>query len=68
MGMEVWVSAYITLAVDEVESSVSLPCRFAPREAVPGTQRGDGVDPGAGLDDVKKRKSLAPTGNRAIIK
>jgi hypothetical protein len=56
---------FLTSALDGCEWSASRPGRFTPREMAPGTQWiGGWMGPRAGLDTVKKRKILAPAGNR----
>jgi hypothetical protein len=48
---------FLTSAVDGGEWSDSRPDRFTPGEIAPVTHwLGSWVDPGAGVDDVEKRK------------
>jgi hypothetical protein len=58
-GVDVKYPDFLTLALVGSEWSASHSCHFTPGERVPGTHWiGGWVDPGAGLDDVEKRKFL----------
>jgi hypothetical protein len=58
-GVDVQIHIFLTLALVVGEWSASHPCRFTPRERVPGTRWiGGWVGSRTGLDDVQKRKFL----------
>jgi hypothetical protein len=60
--VDVQIHIFFTSALAAGEWSVSRPCPFTP-ERNPGTHwTGGWVDPGACLDDVKKRKFLTLLG------
>jgi hypothetical protein len=60
-GMEVWLHAFLTLALDGGEWSASRPGRFTPWGNASGTHWiGGWVGPKAGLDAVVKRKIPSP--------
>jgi hypothetical protein len=55
-GVEVWLHAFLTSALDGGEWSASRPGRFIPREKAPGNHWVGGWDgPRAGLDVVKSK-------------
>jgi hypothetical protein len=59
---------FLTSTLDGGEWSTSRHGRFAPRERGPGTHRiGGWVDRRAGLDAVRREKSLVPAGNRTPV-
>jgi hypothetical protein len=60
---------FLNSALDGSEWSASPPSRFTPpRERAPGAHwTGGWVEPKAGMDIVKKRKSLAPARNQTLI-
>jgi hypothetical protein len=56
-GVELWLHAFLTSALDGDEWSASSPGRFTPRERASGTHWiGGWVGPRAGLDAVVRRK------------
>jgi hypothetical protein len=60
-GVEVWLHAFLTSALDGGERSASRPDRFTPRERAAGTHWiGGWVGPRAFLDAVVKRKIPSP--------
>jgi hypothetical protein len=60
-GVEVYLHAFLTLALNGGEWSASLPSHFTPRERAPGTHWiGSWVDPRASLDVVVRRKIPSP--------
>jgi hypothetical protein len=60
-GVEVYLEAFLTLALDGGEWSASHPGRFTPRERAPGTHGiGGWVVPRAGLDAEVRRKIPSP--------
>jgi hypothetical protein len=57
--VDIYIHIFLTSALAGGEWSASHSGRFTPGERTPGTHLiGDWVDPGAGLDDVEKRKFL----------
>jgi len=64
-GVEVYLRAFLTWALDRGEWSVTLSGRFTPQERAPGTHWiGGWVEPKDGLDAVVKRKVPALSGTR----
>jgi hypothetical protein len=58
-GVDVYIHIFLTSSLAGGEWSASRPGRFTPRERACGTHwTGAWVDPGAGLEDVEKRKFL----------
>jgi hypothetical protein len=54
-GVELYLQAFLTFALDGGEWSASLPGRFTPREGAPDTHWiGGWMGPRAGLDAVMK--------------
>jgi hypothetical protein len=65
-GVEVYIHAFLTSALDGGEWSASRPGSFTPRERAPGTHWiGGWVGPEVGLDTVVKRKFPVPARTRA---
>jgi hypothetical protein len=62
-GVDVQIHVFLTSAPVEGEWSASRPCRFTTTERAPGSHWTEGwVNPGTGLDNVKKRKILPLSG------
>jgi hypothetical protein len=62
-GVDVYIHAFLTLALVGDEWSASRPSRFTSEETATGTLRiGSWVGPRAGLDEVEKRKFLTVPG------
>jgi hypothetical protein len=62
-GVDVWIDIFLTSALAGGEWSVSRLGRFTPGERAFGTHWvGGWMDPGAGLNDVEKRKFLTVSG------
>jgi hypothetical protein len=60
-GVEVWLHAFLTSALDGDERSASRPGRFTPTERAPGNHWiGGRVGSGAVLDAVVRRKIPRP--------
>jgi len=60
-GVDIYLYAFLTLALDTVEWSVSLPAPFALKERDPGIQcKGGWVGRREGLDAVVRRKTPSP--------
>jgi hypothetical protein len=58
-GVDVEIHIFLTSALAAGEWSASGPCRFTSEERAPGTHWiGGWVGPGAGVDEVEKRKFL----------
>jgi len=67
-GVDVWLHAFLTSALDGGQWSASRPGRFTPRERGPGTHWiGGWVGPIVGLNAVAKRKIPASAGNRTPV-
>jgi hypothetical protein len=65
--VDVWVHAFLTLALVGGEWSASRSGRFTPAERTPGIHwMGDWVGPRTTLDDMEKTKILAPTGTQTL--
>jgi hypothetical protein len=64
-GVEVYLHAFLTSALDGGEWSALCSCRFTPRERAPGTHWiGGWAGPRAGLDAAVREKFPAPAGTR----
>jgi hypothetical protein len=62
-GVDVHIHIFLTSALVGGEWSTSRPGRSTPEERAPGTHCiGGWVGPGAGLDDVEKKKFLTLSG------
>jgi hypothetical protein len=61
-GVDVLIHIFLTSAVAGGERSASRPGYFTSGERAPGTHLIGWVGPGAGLDDVEKRKYLTIPG------
>jgi hypothetical protein len=62
---DVWIQVFLTSPVVEGKWLTSRSCRFTPGERAPSAHWiGRWVGPRTGLDDVKRRRKLAPTGTR----
>jgi hypothetical protein len=60
-GVEIYLHAFLTSALDGGEWSASRPGRFTRRERAPGTHwKGGWMGPRTGLDAVVKRKIPSP--------
>jgi hypothetical protein len=67
-GVEIYLHAFLTSALDEGEWTFSRPSRFPLREYPPvATGQEAGWAPEHVLDAVTKRKMPAPTGNRTPV-
>jgi len=64
-GVEVWLHAFLTSALDGGEWSASLPGRFAPREGAPNARWvGGWVGTGGGMDALARGGIPASAWNR----
>jgi hypothetical protein len=64
-GVEVYLHAFLSSALDGGEWSAPLPVRFTPSERAPGNHWiGGWVGPRAGLDAVVRKKFPVPAGTR----
>jgi hypothetical protein len=63
-----YIHVFLTSVLIGGECSASRPDRFTPGERAPGTRCiGGWVGPRAGVDDVEKKKNLAPSGTRTSV-